>query len=189
MQLRPTLIIMILSAASGCSKQADALPDEAAAAETPLVNSILKPTTSPKGATVTGVSGGCGDFRVYRFNEARTLAVVITVHQHKLNLSERPTSIAIGPETTDVRIEVLRFRKPLHDYFCSCFRSDQEPYSRWTVTGGNLDIIRTTGQPPANKGPGVYKISAEITHAEITHNTTGVVDSFGNVHIEDIWVG
>jgi len=57
------------------------------------------------------------------------------------------------------------------------------------MTGGSLDIIRTTGKPPANLSNATHKISTIIKNARIAHSTTGTVAHFGDVKIEDVWVG
>jgi hypothetical protein len=154
-----------------------------------LASGCTGPAAPPKGTSITGESGGCGDFVAYRFNQDRTLAVVITVDGDEFELSEEPTPIALGPEITGVRVEVYRFEQPAGQYFCDDVGGDPEPIAKWTVTDGSISIIRKTGPPPANLSNATHKISAVMQKAKITHSTSGTTADFGDVRLDDVWVG
>ena len=143
----------------------------------------------PKGTNVTGASGGCGHFTAYRFNQARTLAVVVRVDEDQIELSDEPTEIVLGPNATGVEVEVYQFGQPAGEYFCDDVGGDPEPIAKWTVTGGNVSISRTAGKPPANLSNATHKISAVLENMTITHTTTGATAHFGDVNIESVWVG
>ena len=146
-------------------------------------------TGPPQGTSITGESGGCGDFVAYRFNQSRTLAVVITVDGDKLKLSEEPTLIILGPGTTDIRVDVYQFKEPAGTYFCDDVGGDPEPIANWSVISGSVSITRKVAQPPANLSNATHKISVVLKNATIKHNTTSAVADFGDDRLDYVWVG
>ncbi len=146
-------------------------------------------TVPPKGTSITGESGGCGDFIAYRFNQSRTAAVVITVDGDQLKLSEEPTLIDLGPETTGIRIEVYQFKHLAGTYFCDDVGGDPEPIAKWTVSGGNVRVTRKAAQPPTSLSIATHQVSIVLKNATITHNKTSAVADFGDVRLDDVWVG
>ena len=146
-------------------------------------------TVSPQGANITGESGGCGNFIAYRFNQSRTSAVVITVDGDQLQLPEEPTLIDLGPGTTGIRVELYQFKEPAGTYFCDDVGGDPEPIAKWTVISGSVTIIRKVAPPPASLSIATHKISVVLKNATIKQNTTGEVADFGDVRLDDVWVG
>ena len=143
----------------------------------------------PKAASLTGEAGGCGTFLVYRFNESRTLAVVVTVDQYQFELSEEPTIIPLEPGQPGVDVQVLHFEQPAGQYFCDDVGGDPEPFATWTVTGGTLEVILTAGTPPANLSNATHKATVILKNATITNSKSSEVSEFGDVRIDDVWVG
>jgi len=115
--------------------------------------------------------------------------VVITVDGDQIKLSEEPTLIDLGPGTTGIRVELYQFKEPAGTYFCDDVGGDPEPIAKWTAISGSVTIIRKVAPPPASLSIATHKISVVLKNATIKQNTTGAVADFGDVRLDDVWVG
>lgn len=146
-------------------------------------------TAVPNALDLTGDSGGCGNFSVYRFNPARTMAFQVSVDEKKHPISENSNTISLEVGVPGVTVQVLQFRWPAGTYFCDDVGGDAKPFATWTATAGTLEIRRFTERTPTQAPNATHRVNLILKDATITNSVTGETLPFGNAQIEDAGVG
>lgn len=145
---------------------------------------------APRAEMFSGETGGCGSFVVYRFNDARTLAITVHVDEDGLDLpSGEPISVEIDPGNKSAVVEILQFANPAKEYFCDDVGGDPEPLARWTAIAGAITIVRRVAPPPSEFRNATHNVSVTLTNVRIRNRETGEEATLDEVRIEDVWVG
>ena len=123
--------------------------------------------TPPQAAEFRGVSGGCGNCFVYRFNETRTLAVTVRVDATSLRAEGDKATLDLKPDAISPRVQVLRFTTPARNYFCDDVDDGQRPAATWEAVAGRVEIrfVRPLEQEAENEH--LYQVSIELHEVEL----------------------
>lgn len=144
---------------------------------------------TPDAAMFSGETGGCGSCFVYRFNDAKTLAITVLIGEEAIPASESRATFQIGSATGIPQVHVLQFRGPAVDYFCDDVGGDPRPIATWTAVAGEIEFERVTATPPAKVRNATHRVSVVLKNLQLKNDQTGVTISLGDVQLKDVWVG
>lgn len=144
---------------------------------------------APEAADFLGEAGGCGNCFVYRFNEARTLAVTVQVDAASLRAKSNLATFHLDPVTASPRVQVLRFSTPARNYFCDDVDDGQHPVETWEAVAGRIEVQFYRSSEHVSGGEHLYGVSVELFEVELKsqkHHRTALLE---RVSIPQVQVG
>ena len=145
--------------------------------------------STPQAADFQGEAGGCGNCFIYRFNEARTLAVTVQVDAAQLRAKSNRAFLRLEPEAGSPLVEVLRFSTPAHNYFCDDVDNGQHPVETWKSVAGRVELQFYRRSQDEVGDEHLYDVSVELHDIELKNANRRRSVFLNHVSIPQVQVG
>jgi hypothetical protein len=144
----------------------------------------------PQGS-FTGAGDGCSNLIAYRGSEDRTQFAVVQVDKNLLGLeigSAKTIDLGMTPEGVNVFVDVFATAIQGESPYCTDYRVDEPPLTRWTAQAGKLtiELAEDASSDPARP---TYRATLHLERVHLVGPEGGFAVVVPDVVIADVRVG